>query len=223
MTDAKLNHPYTIVVAIDFFAPCEAAVKQALRIAGEHSGSELHAVYVIDPKAGGARSLRMQTQEVALGELPARMRAYVLSQAEGSATARDLRLGIHIRLGQPVAGILQMTVDVQADLLVVGTNGHDGVRRVLLGSVAEELVHTAHCPVLTARPVGYQGLLESDRVEPACPECIETRAQTAGTQWWCDQHRSTLRPMHTYSGVAAIRWAVGSVDVHGAGTDASQL
>ncbi|HEX7477229.1 MAG TPA: universal stress protein [Polyangiales bacterium] len=222
MTDMNSHHPYTIVVAIDFSAPCEAAVKEALRLAAEHSGSELHAVHIIDPRTGGTRSVRMRTQDVALGELPARMRAYVAAQADGFENVSDLALGVHIRLGQPVAGILQLTIDIQADLLVVGTHGHNGVLRVALGSIAEELVRTAHCPVLTARPIAYEGLRASDRAEPACTDCLETRKQTAGAHWWCDHHRTALREVHTYSAVEPVRWVHGSADVYGAGTSASQ-
>ena len=40
---------------------------------------------------------------------------------------------------------------IHADLIVMGTHGRRGVRRVLLGSVAESVVRSACCPVLTVR------------------------------------------------------------------------
>lgn len=40
---------------------------------------------------------------------------------------------------------------ISADMLVAGTHGHTGLKHVLLGSIAEELVRTAPCPVLTVR------------------------------------------------------------------------
>jgi nucleotide-binding universal stress UspA family protein len=40
-----------------------------------------------------------------------------------------------------------------ADLIVTGTHGRTGVRRVLMGSVAEQVLRTASCPVLTVRPL----------------------------------------------------------------------
>jgi glycine betaine transporter len=38
------------------------------------------------------------------------------------------------------------------DLIVMGTHGRTGVSHLLIGSVAERVVRTAHCPVLTVRP-----------------------------------------------------------------------
>src|SRR5262245_7987581 len=47
--------------------------------------------------------------------------------------------------------INQTAVDVHADLIVMGTHGRRGVSRALLGSVAETVVRSAPCPVLTVR------------------------------------------------------------------------
>jgi len=45
---------------------------------------------------------------------------------------------------------------VQADIIVIGTHGRSGLPHVLLGSVAEKVVRTASCPVLTIRPEAFQ-------------------------------------------------------------------
>jgi nucleotide-binding universal stress UspA family protein len=42
--------------------------------------------------------------------------------------------------------------NLKTDLLVLGTHGRGGVKKVLLGSVSEEMVYSAHCPVLTVGP-----------------------------------------------------------------------
>lgn len=47
--------------------------------------------------------------------------------------------------------ILEYTQQLNADLLVIGTHGRRGVRRILLGSVAEEIIHIATLPVLLIR------------------------------------------------------------------------
>jgi nucleotide-binding universal stress UspA family protein len=41
--------------------------------------------------------------------------------------------------------------EVGADLIVMGTHGRRGVNHLMVGSVAERVVRTAHCPVLTVR------------------------------------------------------------------------
>ncbi len=48
-------------------------------------------------------------------------------------------------------GILKVARELGSDLIVMGTHGRTGWRRLLLGSVAEELIRKAPCPVLTVR------------------------------------------------------------------------
>jgi nucleotide-binding universal stress UspA family protein len=47
------------------------------------------------------------------------------------------------------AGILQIAESENVDLIVMGTHGRTGLRRVLMGSVTEKVVRTAKCPVVT--------------------------------------------------------------------------
>jgi nucleotide-binding universal stress UspA family protein len=51
----------------------------------------------------------------------------------------------------PVDGILRLTRDIKADLIVMGTHGRSGVNRLMLGSVAERLLRESEVPVLTVR------------------------------------------------------------------------
>jgi nucleotide-binding universal stress UspA family protein len=53
--------------------------------------------------------------------------------------------------GDAVEAILGMAQEVQADLLVMGTHGRTGLGRLLMGSVAEQVVRQAPCPVLTVK------------------------------------------------------------------------
>lgn len=55
--------------------------------------------------------------------------------------------------GEPVEAILMQAAAYHADLLAVGTRGHGGLNRLMLGSVAKELTRRAGCPVLTVRSV----------------------------------------------------------------------
>ncbi len=57
-----------------------------------------------------------------------------------------------VRIGSPAAEIVAAAGDLHADLICIGTHGRGGLSRVLLGSVAEEVVRHAPCPVLTVRP-----------------------------------------------------------------------
>ena len=58
--------------------------------------------------------------------------------------------------GEAASAIVQKAAHVQADAIVMGTHGRTGLPHMLLGSVAEKVVRTATCPVLTIRPEGFQ-------------------------------------------------------------------
>ena len=53
--------------------------------------------------------------------------------------------------GQPAAAIVEAAANRAVDLIVLGTHGRHGVAHLILGSVAERVVRTAPCPVLTVR------------------------------------------------------------------------
>ena len=53
--------------------------------------------------------------------------------------------------GKPAAAIVQAAADLDAELVVIGARGRTGLRRLLLGGVAEKVVRAAPCSVLVAR------------------------------------------------------------------------
>ena len=62
--------------------------------------------------------------------------------------------------GDPAEQILNLANEVGADVIVVGSHGRTGFSRVLLGSVAEEIVRRAECPVVVVKHPGK--LTEAD-------------------------------------------------------------
>ncbi|MEL7640091.1 MAG: universal stress protein [Solidesulfovibrio sp.] len=54
--------------------------------------------------------------------------------------------------GYPAEEILKAAEDCHADMIVMGTHGRTGIDRIIFGSVAEKVVKTAACPVLTVKP-----------------------------------------------------------------------
>jgi nucleotide-binding universal stress UspA family protein len=52
--------------------------------------------------------------------------------------------------------ILQVVTEVNVDLIVLNTDGRKGLSRFILGNVAEEVVRTAPCPVLTLSPTAQE-------------------------------------------------------------------
>jgi nucleotide-binding universal stress UspA family protein len=58
--------------------------------------------------------------------------------------------------GSPKVEIVRYARTQGVDLIVLATHGHTGLAHVLIGSVAENVVRTAPCPILTVRPEGHQ-------------------------------------------------------------------
>jgi hypothetical protein len=53
--------------------------------------------------------------------------------------------------GDPAEEILRVAEETKCDLIMIGTHGRTGLGRLLMGSVAEQVVRKAHCPVLTVK------------------------------------------------------------------------
>ena len=58
--------------------------------------------------------------------------------------------------GSPKVEIVRYARTHDIDLIVLATNGRSGLAHIIIGSVAEGVVRTAPCPVLTVRPEGHQ-------------------------------------------------------------------
>ena len=88
--------------------------------------------------------------EILMEEVNAEARKH----AEGVAhilAARGIEPRIEIREGDAAAGILELARQEKPDLLVMGSHGKSGIRRLILGSVSQRVVTDAPCPVLVVR------------------------------------------------------------------------
>jgi nucleotide-binding universal stress UspA family protein len=80
---------------------------------------------------------------------------------------RELRLETKMLEGDPKREICRLAKESGCDLIVMGTHGRGGVGRLLMGSVAEEVMRKAHCPVLTVK-MPVEALTETEKKpEPA--------------------------------------------------------
>jgi hypothetical protein len=118
---------------------------------------------------------------------------------ELSTDARALfggRIVGHLSAGTAWREILQVAIDLQADVVLVGTHGRSGVKRLLLGSVAETVVRKASCPVIVVRPKDYSAVAPPE-IEPACPDCLRVQRDSNGARLWCERH-SERHPRAVY-------------------------
>ena len=68
----------------------------------------------------------------------------------------SLKVGQMTRIGVPFLEIVKVAKEKEVDLIVMGTHGRTGLSHVLIGSVAEKVVHHAHCGVLTIKHPQYK-------------------------------------------------------------------
>lgn len=98
------------------------------------------------------------------------------------------RIVTHFRVGKPAPMLIQLAVDLDADVIVVGTHNRTGIKRLVMGSVAETVVHQARCPVVVVRKKDHLELGDVPEVEPPCKACMDTRAASNGAEMWCARH-----------------------------------
>jgi nucleotide-binding universal stress UspA family protein len=154
---------YRLVVGVDFSEESEFALDCALRFAAPHEGAEVHMVHVLATGAGSTWT--EGTAWPPPSESPDDWSLYqaTLTHLESYGDIRRGQLAqrgtrfpreriiSHLKRGKPAEELVQLANELDVALLVVGTHGRRGLRRLILGSVAEEVVRTAPCPVFVAR------------------------------------------------------------------------
>jgi nucleotide-binding universal stress UspA family protein len=141
-----------ILVPTDFSDASDAALDYARALAGRFA-STLHLVHVLDaPFVTGPISTEVfmsqapAVQEELFEEARAR-----LARRAAAAERAHLRVTTEIVSGTTARAIVDIAADRAMDLIVMGTHGRSGMAHLLMGSVAERVVRTAPCPVLTVR------------------------------------------------------------------------
>ena len=76
-----------------------------------------------------------------------------------------------------MAAIVGYATEIQADLIVMGTHGRTGKPLGMIGSVAEQVVRTAECPVLTLRQAASEGRVSNASTIEATPPATGTRSR----------------------------------------------
>jgi nucleotide-binding universal stress UspA family protein len=147
-----------IVAATDFSEASALALDAAIALAGEQ-GATLHVLHVVEEPVMAAAWTEGYTLD-----LPT-LHENLVEEAERSLTViQAAHPGVHITtqalVGRPADTILEVASEQHADLVVVGSHGRGGLTRLLLGSVAENVVRHAPCAVLTVRAALPHAVLE---------------------------------------------------------------
>jgi nucleotide-binding universal stress UspA family protein len=142
---------HRILVPTDFSDCSEGAWRLAQRLAGE-SGAELILLHVlVEPMLYGEGPFSGDRVRQFYATAQRWIEEHLATWAEG-ARAAGLRVRVSVRTGVPAREIVAAAADEQVDVIVVGTHGRGGVERAMIGSVADRVIRTAPCPVLSVRP-----------------------------------------------------------------------
>jgi nucleotide-binding universal stress UspA family protein len=133
-----------ILSPMDFSAGSRRATEYAGFLA-RRLGAELHLLHAV---LVGQERTADGDEAVSVEQLLARQAESL--QSELGAPAIELRQVARRGYSAGVV-ILEYAAEMEAELIVLGTHGRRGAQRLLLGSVAEEVVRYANCPVLTVR------------------------------------------------------------------------
>jgi len=139
-----------ILVPTDFSEISLTALDHA-RFLAERFSSTLHLLHVLeDPLAGLDLTEGYSLPNDFLKQLKDRAAARL-----ADLIAPNERVGFHVqwtvREGSPFVEIVRYAREQNVGLIVLGTHGRGPVAHLLLGSVAEQVVRKAHCPVLVTR------------------------------------------------------------------------
>jgi nucleotide-binding universal stress UspA family protein len=132
-----------ILVPTDFSETADQALDYARQLGG-HVGASLHLFHVMQEPLL-ADGLSGEADEPSRhDEAVAETRRGLASRSVGTASAE-------FAVGDTATNIVAYASRLGADLIVMGTRGRTGIAHLLLGSVAESVVRTAACPVVTVR------------------------------------------------------------------------
>ena len=146
-----------ILVPTDFSATADAALDYAFGLA-ERFGASLQLLHVVDDPF----VYEGMSAEAYITEAPMIRTAMLQDAREKLGRRAGTRGGVGVEsevlFGHGARTIAEYAAERGIDLIVMGTHGRTGLAHVLIGSVAERVVRTAPCPVLTVRHQEAKGV-----------------------------------------------------------------
>lgn len=146
---------HRILVPVDFSDCSRVALESAATLA-ERFGASIAVLHVWEPPhlVGPEFLMREPGEkghpiaEIAIAQAKTEMERFL------SAFPQRERFEIRYETGKPYKTIVELAGRERYDAIVMGTHGRSGLPHLLIGSVAEKVVRTAPCPVVTVRQPG---------------------------------------------------------------------
>lgn len=134
----------SVVVPVDFSEQSFAALDRALEfVDATHKVHMVHVLPAIDPAEPGVIWNTVDDES--------RSRHAEQALLQRLSDAKHEGVDIAVRFGEPGHEIADYAAGIEADMIIMPSHGRTGIKRWLIGSVAERVVRLAHCPVLVLR------------------------------------------------------------------------
>lgn len=133
-----------VLVPVDFSDESWGAVDVGLDLVAAPSG--LHVLHVLPEFQPSEPVLLLEAYESAVRRKHAESK---VRERLSDSKYRDLKIDVVV--GDPGTEIANFARQWHVDLIVMPSHGRSGIARLLIGSVAERVTRTAHCPVLILR------------------------------------------------------------------------
>ncbi len=144
-----------ILCPIDFSDPSRAALAHAVDLA-EHFSARIilfHAISEIDhtPSPSYTLTPQLMDQMVQISHQMKENAEKAMKEMVDNIVPEGIDTRQQVAIGNPADRIVQAAEDEQVDLIVMATHGRSGIKGLIFGSVAEKVVRSAQCPVLTMK------------------------------------------------------------------------
>ena len=134
-----------------YFAQCTRAELVLLHVIPEEEGKVIEEMVGEGAVIHIPKGIRQDVVEDRQKKLKNQYQMVVSREVQASLKVEEM-----IRIGVPFLEIVKVAKERDADLIVMGTHGRTGLAHALIGSVAEKIVHHAHCGVLTIKHPQYK-------------------------------------------------------------------
>ena len=143
VSDNRDHHLFSkILVAVDGSESSSKAAKRAIDLAEKH-GADLIALYIVEPNINFNEAFYFAEES---GQK-------IVDEVKRKAFAKKLNVQTEVLMdvGSVPKAIVEYAEKNNANLIVLGTRGISGIKRMLVGSTASEVVKYSHCPVMVVK------------------------------------------------------------------------
>ena len=147
-----------ILVPIDFSDSSEKAIRYGIEI-GRDRNASVSFLHVVNQRIIDAiQELNIRGYKgdfVSAVRKLVKEKENVLKQFVPAELLDGIQVEFIVRKGEVSEQIIKAAKELKIDLIIVGSRGHSALASILIGSVAQNIVHHAPCPVLIVRPVEH--------------------------------------------------------------------